>query len=106
VHLNIVGMRKCMDDILQHVLQPLAMAIYMNDHRDVHSRAAGMHALIYNWNNLMFSTGIFPDHFSPLQSHHSFTIRYSLGEDTGAILRPSTKPKPSDTFRRSLHSPR
>lgn len=41
VHLNIVGMRKCMDDILQHVLNPLAMAIYMNDHVDVHSQKDG-----------------------------------------------------------------
>ncbi len=41
VHLNIVGMRKCMDDILQHVLNPLSMAIYMNDHVDVHCQKDG-----------------------------------------------------------------
>ena len=66
VHLNIVGMRKCMDDIMHNVLQPLAMAIFMSDHRDVYKQPAGL----------------FPDQYVPLRSHHSFTIRYSLGEDT------------------------
>ena len=28
VHLNIVGMKKCMDDVLRNVLQPLAMYVY------------------------------------------------------------------------------
>ena len=45
VHLNIVGMRNCMDEILHNVLQPLAMAIYMNDHKDVHSKAHGTKCL-------------------------------------------------------------
>jgi hypothetical protein len=70
VHLNIVGMKKCMDDILHNVLQPLAAAIYANDHLDVHRHRGG----------------IFPRQFTPLQSHHSFTIRYSLGEDTGPLM--------------------
>ena len=55
-----------MDDIMHNVLQPLAMAIYMNDHRDVYKQPGGL----------------FADRYAPLRSHHSFTIRYSLGEDT------------------------
>lgn len=101
-----------MDEILQHVLQPLAMAIYMNDHVDVYNKSKGLLptallccplALHYLPNVLDFSCTVEPlflltifpglfsaDHFSPLQSHHSFTIRYSLGEDTGTrpILHP------------------
>lgn len=33
---------RCMDEILQHVLQPLAMAIYMNDHVDVYNKSKGL----------------------------------------------------------------
>ena len=91
VHLNIVGMRQCMDDILHNVLQPLAMAIYMNDHKDVHSKAKGTNVFVYNRKYLafkiLFLAGIFPDKYCPLQSHHSFTIRYSIGEDTGTLTQ-------------------
>ena len=44
-----------------------------------------------NLSLLTICPGLFSaDHFSPLQSHHSFTIRYSLGEDTGT--RPMLHP--------------
>jgi hypothetical protein len=49
VHLNIVGMRKCMDDILEQVLQPLAMALYMNDHLDLHNNSGGTDAPYFCW---------------------------------------------------------
>ena len=42
--------------------------------------------------NQKFTTGLFSEHFSPLRSHHSFTIRYSLGEDTGPLTSLPTKP--------------
>ncbi len=93
-----------MDDIMQHVLNPLAMAIYMHDRLDLHREKDGKFIItpstrlffksLLSWPsfNRKSIAGLFSEHFSPLRSHHSFTIRYSLDEDTGPLT--SLPPKP------------